>query len=425
MSQRLLEGALSVALVQSGTVSFDYPAGTNKGSFTTFDAKLVTNPGNDVFSTEKGQITVSLGDSSATVTLQSNTTIAAGTNVMLELNEAGTEAYKDQAEYKVKLVGAVEMKKVQVNLGNPAAADTDGIADDLSATDSAASYTSTSFVTAFQNADNKMDVPRNVTLTGTAGSNHVVTVSGKDIYGDVIKENITLSGTTTIQGDKAFYEITGIDVAAGASGDTFDAGWGNKLGLPVFVKNWNNIKAQYVDSDLIATDQRVYVDFEIEQTELLAGTSEYVVSPVYGFVNKVVTTVQTAITTGGDITVEIETAAVTGLTVTVADSATVGTIDTGSATSEFGSTGEVARDADIEIVPASAFATAGAVNGFVEITPGGAFVAGDESVPTATTGDVRGTWTPPTALTTNGSRTYILEVETADIGYPGLDNYDG
>lgn len=424
MGKTLIDGALSANLVQSGTVEFSYPDGKNKGSFTTYDAALVTDS-NDSFTTKDGQISVSLGATSATVTLEANTSIASGTGVILELNEFGHGPYKDQSEYKETLVDTVEKTRLQINLGNPAASDTDGIADGISATDSAQSYTSSSFTTAFQNDSNKLDVPRNVTITGSAGADHVVTISGKDIYGDVVKENLTASGTTTIQGNKAFYEITGIDIAAGAASDTMDVGWGNKLGIPVFLEKWNDIVAQYVDDELIATNEKVRLEFDIEATELAAGTSEFVASPVYGFVSKATTVVQETVGTGGDVTFEIGGAAVTGLTVTVADSAAAGDIDTDTATDEFGSTGEIAKDGALEVVPASAFAASGALNGFAEITPGGAVSVGSQSVPSATTGDVKGTWTPPTALTPNGSRTYTLEVCVADAGYLGADNYDG
>lgn len=424
MSNVNISAALSATLVQSGTVAFTYPDGYNKGDFVTFGAQLVTGT-NDVFSTEAGQITVSLGDTSATVTLQAATSIPAQTPVTLGLKTAGVEQYTELREQKTKISHAVKAERLRINLGNPVAEDTDGILDGVSATTTAQSYTLSDFVTAFKNDGGIMDVPRNVTATGTAGSDHVLTITGEDIYGDIMKETLTLSGTTKIVGDKAFYKITNVDAAAGASGDTFDLGWGVKLGLPIFLKKWNDIKAQYVDDELIATNEKVKIDFDIDQTRLMAGTSVYVVSPVYGFVSKATTVITTAInTTGGSLTFEIDTAAVTGLAVVIGNDA-VGTVDTDVATAEFGATGEIAKDGDLEIVGDAAFDSTGAITGFVEITPGGAVAIGDETVPTATTGDVRGTWTPPTALTPDGTRTYILEVETADAGYVGIDNFKG
>ena len=107
-----IPAALSAALVQSGTVAFTYPAGYNKGSFVTYGAQLVTGT-NDVFSTANGDITVSLGNTSATITLRAATSIAAGTSVTLGLKTIGIENYKDQIENKIK-VHAVEKKVMRV-----------------------------------------------------------------------------------------------------------------------------------------------------------------------------------------------------------------------------------------------------------------------------------------------------------------------
>jgi hypothetical protein len=82
----------------------------------------------------------------------------------------------------------------------------------------------------------------------------------------------------------------------------------------------------------------------------------------------VTTVVQTAVTTGGAITVEIGGVAVDGLSVTVANSSAVGDIDSDAPSSPTHATTAIAKDGAIEIVPAAAFATAGALNGVIEIT---------------------------------------------------------
>lgn len=53
----------------------------------------------------------------------------------------------------------------------------------------------------------------------------------------------------------------------------------------------------------------------------------------------------------------------------------------------------------------------------------GTAVAGVQTTPTATTGDVRGTWDPTTAA--NGSKAFGLLVMLSDPNYRGVDNYDG
>jgi hypothetical protein len=107
--------------------------------------------------------------------------------------------------------------------------------------------------------------------------------------------------------------------------------------------------------------------FNIPSTELLAGTTIELVAPVNGFIRKMRTTVQTAVTTGGAITVNVNTVAVPGLSITVADAAAKGTRQEDIPSSGGGAV--VAGDR-IEIVPAAAFATAGAVSGLLEINTG-------------------------------------------------------
>lgn len=125
--------------------------------------------------------------------------------------------------------------------------------------------------------------------------------------------------------------------------------------------------AQAVDAVKVAElAERQRVPFAINQTDLLAGTSAELIAPCDGYIVGLYSTIQAAVTTGGVLTVEASTVAVTGLSITVADGATKGTrqsdvIDYGVAT------GKVKKGDRIEVQPSAAFDTAGAVSGYVEI----------------------------------------------------------
>lgn len=112
--------------------------------------------------------------------------------------------------------------------------------------------------------------------------------------------------------------------------------------------------------------RKVRLPFFINQTDLVAHTSQELVSPVTGAIVKVDTTVQIAVTTGGNITVDVGATPVVGLSIAVANAAAKGTIGTGAPTAG-DATATVAADGRIQVVPSNAFATAGAVSGFVEI----------------------------------------------------------
>lgn len=113
--------------------------------------------------------------------------------------------------------------------------------------------------------------------------------------------------------------------------------------------------------------RKLRLPFFIDQTDLLAGTAAELVSPVAGAIVGMSVIVQVAVTTGGPITALVGTTAVDGLSCVIADAATKGTVVSDTPTAGHASTA-VTAGARIQVAPDAAFATAGAVNGYVEIT---------------------------------------------------------
>lgn len=109
-----------------------------------------------------------------------------------------------------------------------------------------------------------------------------------------------------------------------------------------------------------------HLPWRLAATELAAGTAFEIVSPVDGYIENIRGIVQVAIVTGGAITVEIATVAVTGLGLTVADSATKGTVYSDDATAGT-ATRYVSKGSRITITPAAAFNGGGALDGFLAI----------------------------------------------------------
>ncbi len=110
----------------------------------------------------------------------------------------------------------------------------------------------------------------------------------------------------------------------------------------------------------------VFLPWAINETDTLAGTSAEMVAPGAGRIVRNTVIVQKAVTTGGDVTVNVGVTAVAGLANTIADAATKGTVVTDTPTAGDATTVVAAGDR-IQIVPAAAFATAGAVSGVLEI----------------------------------------------------------
>ena len=76
------------------------------------------------------------------------------------------------------------------------------------------------------------DVPRNISITNSANSTGVVTITGVDAKGNAITEDITIVTGGTAYGDKAFSIVSKITIPAGvANPDTISVGVSDKLGL--------------------------------------------------------------------------------------------------------------------------------------------------------------------------------------------------
>jgi len=308
------------------------------------------------------------------------------------------------------------------SLGAPAAADADGILNDKSATGSAQTYTSSDFETTFDGGSSSLTSTvgmldatfgRCLTMVGTAGSNHVVTVTGRDYLGQIMSEAITLSGTSTIYGEKAFKYVDTIAAASGASGDTFDVGWDDRLGLPYAARR---ILEWYEDDVAIAVGEG---QIPVVAIDCVSADTVFGVNNNAGFVTRMDTVVNIATQSGATaLTVEVGGTAVAGLSVTIAASAAIGSLDTGSATDDHGATSKIGSNAAIEVVSDGGTATTGTADALISVTQGVFFIDADGTTATTTTGDPRGTVQPHTAC--NGSVEFEVVAQINDAQMHGV-----
>lgn len=426
MSYQTALATVASAVAQNGNFTVSYPDGTSAGTFAAYGHRMFARGLQRMFTQDAGEMSVSFGASNITVTYKGATSIPADTVVNVEFNIAGdVDPQKD-------LVGSdlVESKRVsfaplmKIDLGSPDAADPNGIVESQDLT-SAGVYSTLAFNGVYGDPYNNtkavLDVPRNVVAAWSTAA--VLTVTGKDEYGNVMIESS--SSGTSFTGKKAFKEITDVSVSANVTGLT--VGTGDVLGLPVYMDKIARIVAEYQDGVALAAfrPNKILIPFFINATDLAAGTAANLVAPCAGYITGIKTIVQAAIGTGGAITVELNTSTVTGLSVTLGDSDAAGTVDEDSIGKI--AAGLAAAGDDITVTPAAAFASSGAVNGFLIFEPvaevNGTFVAGVQTAATATTGDVRGTYDPAEAC--DGSIAFSLLVDLPDPTYKGADQYDG
>lgn len=116
---------------------------------------------------------------------------------------------------------------------------------------------------------------------------------------------------------------------------------------------------------IVAGDD-IRVPFSINQVDTLAGTSFEAIAPADGFIKLASVIVQTAVTTGGAVTLKVGTVDVDGLSVVVPSAAPKGSVYSDAPTAAHGSR-KVKKGDRIQVVPSAAFDVAGALNGYVEI----------------------------------------------------------
>lgn len=103
-------------------------------------------------------------------------------------------------------------------------------------------------------------------ITATAGGTTAdigaiqVTITGRDMKGDVITEDLpafTVNTAGTVTGTKAFAEVTGVDIPAhDGTGATTSIGVGDGLGLPL-ESDRNTVLRAFLDGTLETTDPTV------------------------------------------------------------------------------------------------------------------------------------------------------------------------
>lgn len=418
MSQKIVNFTLAADLVGGGTVAVSYPAGTSKGNFSgSLKHKLATSAGN-VFGSP-AYFTLTFGATTVTINWTSGSpTIPAGTVVLLQLDQPGYSAAVSKSPLTPMPAGMTRVGAFSINLGSPGTASSNGYATSQSVAQNASAVLNGSLVS---NGVGVADAAygRNIVAAWTTAA--ILTFTFKDFYGNTVVEK-SASGTSHT-GSKACMRLISVSSDTAITGLT--VGTGTKLGLPVYIPFSAAVLAELENGFKLNPPERVSLTGQINQTDLLAPTTQDIVSPFAGYIARLRTMVQVAITTGGTIKAQVNTADVTGCSVTIANSATKGTAGAATPTTARSATTVVAKGDRISIVPAS-FASAGAVNYELEIETNnmtGTLATGSTAKPTATTGDVRGTYDPATAP--DGTTAYELIVQLEDPDFYGQDQYAG
>lgn len=412
----VIETTLASAVADSGTFTVGYPTGKSAATYTGAHKHKMHALQTDYDA--PNDFTLTFGASSITVTWLADTPLPAGTHVWLQVDRYGTDNKNEEDAIVNDRIVKSTVKLL--DLGSPGTADADGVAASQSVSSGASFVINGALASGGKVV---FDTPRNVVGAWTNAA--VITITGKDVDGNTVVEK-SASGTSHT-GKKAFKEVTSVSSSASITSATI--GSGVVLGLPCYVADASQVLVELKNG--VALPRRpgvVYLTGTILEAAVDGAAPINIVSPVAGAIRKLSTVCAASVTTGGAITVEVNTVAVDGLSVVIADSSAEGDVDSDTATLGHAST-VVAVGDRIEIIPAAAFSGACDLYFCLEIDTTaagqmtGTFVAGVTSAATATTGDTRGTYSPLTAP--DGTTAYALLVSTPGPDDRGTAQYTG
>lgn len=226
-----VEGVLASAVANAGTFTIGWPTGSRLGTFRSGKIhKLIVN---QTEYTAPEDFTVAF-TSATVITITQNTgrSLPAGSNFRVQLDAGGVEpvVLEDGSEAN----NVVRSNVVAINLGAPIVADVDGISV-IELLGSATNFTIGG--AAASGGVATLDVPRNVTLTvaTTDHSAKTITVYGTDEYGNAMVESRAGPNANTVQLAKAFKTVTRVASSAAIATNGISVGFGDVLGLPIYV----------------------------------------------------------------------------------------------------------------------------------------------------------------------------------------------
>lgn len=119
-------------------------------------------------------------------------------------------------------------------------------------------FTADDYTSTFKSSG--MPYARTLQMKASAACTKKVTIIGRDLNGEVIKEAVTLAGTSVKHTDRAFAEIISISIEKLTEGDAnISVGWADGFGLPYKFDEAPLVEA-YIDGTLETTGPTVVTD---------------------------------------------------------------------------------------------------------------------------------------------------------------------
>lgn len=248
MSNRIVQGVVAADVADGATLTVAYPAGTSKGNFQ-FGVDNAITIGQNTYKAP-GKATFVYGAASVVITNKTGATWKAGLPYIAQMDMPGTESGQLMTGGK-RAPRVVPVPLRYLDLGSPAALSAGGLR-------AAAPVAAGGAITPL--LQTALDVPRNITLAlGASEVGRTFTITSLDALGNTVVETIAGAAAGTITGKKAHSSNIVVSVDAACAGN-ISIGWGNVLGLPLYVGGAQMILKELQDGAAAAAGTLVVGD---------------------------------------------------------------------------------------------------------------------------------------------------------------------
>ncbi len=242
MSVKTVTGYLAAALATNGTITVSYPAGTTRGDFV-LGIRHRLSIGGKNYAAPEG-FTIALNAASAVVTYLGATTIPPGSRFTVELDRNtdvnNVQSFQKGPDGFIQAGQETFMAKVSdyaISLGSPSALSTTAIVNASAVAGAGAvALNGGKLVGAVVPLGAPTGRAVQVVSSNAGDTTQTVTVKGKDMYGQNMRQDFALNGTTPVIGTKAFATVTSVSASAALAGN-LSVGDSDVLGLPVYLSN--------------------------------------------------------------------------------------------------------------------------------------------------------------------------------------------
>ena len=125
-----------------------------------------------------------------------------------------------------------------------------------------------------------LDTPRSVTITATGANTATYRVTGYDVYGQLMSQNLAAPSTSTVSTTKMFKSVVSVtNINATAGTNNLTVGYGDAIGLPYRITSRDYVVGSNFNATAVALSAYTVADLTSPATVSTADVRGYVALP--------------------------------------------------------------------------------------------------------------------------------------------------